>query len=1672
MPWVNKSERAEVRTDLRASSYRGNLDGISAKKLKGWIWRVGDLSPVAVNVVVDGEIADRIIASDHRRDLYRAGIGEGKHGFQWAIPERYFDGLTHTFELETVEDRWRLPGVFSERLVFGELTMNGSRGLAGWFIDDGERPGELRFFIDGILVGKSSSAEKIRRESDQEVNAFDFLIPHRWLDSREHEIWAEIVYELKSRILGPIRATLSADGDSVGGQVHGLKRNIIEGCVSRDGGSNGALEVALMVDGVEEVRTRADRAGGFAIPVAMLPVIDWLHSEVEVVCLPERTRLPYAGQHLVGDAIGIEIQETREDYVKGVVYSDFTLSGDFVLEAYDGPVRIGATRIAEASAERRLDFHLPLTLSGVKAEDVRFTLNGAQINRVTYAMAAAPPPFEESCRPRTPSSFVPVDDPVVAARLQELALGNPERRGDSDAPPITGAWRFVAPDQVEGWALDMASPSEPLSVTLYVNGKPLQSCVAREMTQPAEARISFEVPVGFTFFLPILPPTRCELEVRPDGGSSLAPHKPRVVRFDAGGSETALSGEFLTRTREAIDQHVEAQQVVEAYMLARRYAGAGVASIDARHAVLDFALRTEWHTYEDTLTAWRVERRALPLLEFLKSKCPARRRESSSISAKTTPLAELGLPESYASLLEIESFEDATSDILANIEKVLLWRALMAVRLEDPVWAEPERVLLLYMLPSADLDPIFLRYLVEAASQHVGVSLLLDQPQGHEATVRMLTAAGVSIRGSEQGDLKEEAAALGQAAEREFLIVSRAPQIYGVGALRFWPSILATHPVLLTVAEISSPLYLPLVGRAPDSQSAILQKPTAAALMRFFEGEAQSQGKVSGPGALELSAYIIKPKLSSKPPLIVLHDFESQQGLPLLPPGVVAFRIHDREVSMNGRDYGLGAFGDVMKEVQGACDQTPVAFLSCDLEYPHNYLRECLRLLRVHRKEIRLSLCPLAYEDKPISFSFVENRTPSLAFFALLPTLCIFLRDLSSLADESRCLHSIILRSDQPFLALPLLPPNGPLWRVLRKLDQSLTARQRGFIGAALAKRAEITSSLPKSVVRLVALSAQERIAAVTRAVAALSLSAPSTLTIEELERLLSLGRRDLAERVLLKTVEDPEAVRVATRETIETILNGAKLLGLQADVAARLRPYAQAIVGQSPTLLTPLFEFLAITLSEGDYTAALFSCLPLLARWQGTETTYKFLDVCRKYCSPGAFLTLLFFIDSSNQREILSKNRFASLAGDTLLVDDAAPFTLPHTGLDLDFFREAAPLERLVAHAAGIGNRAALATLSDRLLSRGAEGSNALLRALRTYTFELSAMGMTLAEIGHSLLRPAREQLMLASMFNDKPHIAEHLANVRETAVDEAVIAAATCIDDYTRLDQIYERWAEEAGVVAIRFHGDSIWSMFDNFTKAETSARVGEPTEKVSVIMTVYNPDLDLMRSAIISILRQTYANLELLLIDDVSDKVDPAQIEAFVTMDERISFQRMPQNRGPYVGRNRALEVSTGAYVAIQDGDDYSHPQRLERQVAALQASPVLQLCTSAHLRIDRNAHLQFEHTLGLLGDGTMSSMFRRSLFDRLGTFAAVRSRGDVEFRARVRSAYGSHAIAHIDCPLVFCYASPESLSNRIARNSIHFLSLFRGAIETVRRDPILPGREFDHGRPVVVPWPLAV
>lgn len=115
----------------------------------------------------------------------------------------------------------------------------------------------------------------------------------------------------------------------------------------------------------------------------------------------------------------------------------------------------------------------------------------------------------------------------------------------------------------------------------------------------------------------------------------------------------------------------------------------------------------------------------------------------------------------------------------------------------------------------------------------------------------------------------------------------------------------------------------------------------------------------------------------------------------------------------------------------------------------------------------------------------------------------------------------------------------------------------------------------------------------------------------------------------------------------------------------------------------------------------------------------------------------------------------------------------------------------------------------------------------------------------------------------------------------------------------------------------------------------------------MTVYNGER-FLAEAIDSCLKQTYDNLELIIIDDGSTDKSLDIINSFD--DDRILLLINESNKGQSYSRNRAIKESAGEYIAIMDADDVAYPCRIQKQLDFVKLNDVDICFTWADL-IDR-------------------------------------------------------------------------------------------------------------------------
>lgn len=101
----------------------------------------------------------------------------------------------------------------------------------------------------------------------------------------------------------------------------------------------------------------------------------------------------------------------------------------------------------------------------------------------------------------------------------------------------------------------------------------------------------------------------------------------------------------------------------------------------------------------------------------------------------------------------------------------------------------------------------------------------------------------------------------------------------------------------------------------------------------------------------------------------------------------------------------------------------------------------------------------------------------------------------------------------------------------------------------------------------------------------------------------------------------------------------------------------------------------------------------------------------------------------------------------------------------------------------------------------------------------------------------------------------------------------------------------------------------------------------DKISVVIPSYNRE-KLIEKSVKSVLKQTYKNIEVIVVDDGS--TDNTEEVLKKINDNRLIYIKLPENHGACYARNKGILKSTGRYIAFQDSDDVFCTDKLEKQL----------------------------------------------------------------------------------------------------------------------------------------------
>ena len=207
------------------------------------------------------------------------------------------------------------------------------------------------------------------------------------------------------------------------------------------------------------------------------------------------------------------------------------------------------------------------------------------------------------------------------------------------------------------------------------------------------------------------------------------------------------------------------------------------------------------------------------------------------------------------------------------------------------------------------------------------------------------------------------------------------------------------------------------------------------------------------------------------------------------------------------------------------------------------------------------------------------------------------------------------------------------------------------------------------------------------------------------------------------------------------------------------------------------------------------------------------------------------------------------------------------------------------------------------------------------------------------------------------------------------------------------------------------------------------------VTVVIPVYNRESTIFR-AVNSVLRQTYTNIEIIIVDDCSTDSTLNVIKD--CNDDRIRLICLSHNYGANYARNRGIEQAEGEFIAFQDSDDEWMEDKLDRQIRYMieedfQASfcPYI-LCDGENRQVMpcdyKNSIFYKSEMIERLKAGnivgTPTLVVKRNVFSQIGMFDERMDRlQDYEFVIRFVKKF---RLGYIDKPLVKAYKMEKSIS----------------------------------------------
>lgn len=192
-----------------------------------------------------------------------------------------------------------------------------------------------------------------------------------------------------------------------------------------------------------------------------------------------------------------------------------------------------------------------------------------------------------------------------------------------------------------------------------------------------------------------------------------------------------------------------------------------------------------------------------------------------------------------------------------------------------------------------------------------------------------------------------------------------------------------------------------------------------------------------------------------------------------------------------------------------------------------------------------------------------------------------------------------------------------------------------------------------------------------------------------------------------------------------------------------------------------------------------------------------------------------------------------------------------------------------------------------------------------------------------------------------------------------------------------------------------------------------------KVTAIITSYKRDIKIVERAVNSILKQTFSDIETIIVDDNNtDSTYSAELKELCE-EKKILYLTQGSNRGACSARNYGIKHATGGYVGFLDDDDEWLPEKIEKQLACFEKNPNVGLVYCRGNTVNEETH----EVIGIYNENNIRSnvtfqdlltkdyvgstsqpLVKKECFEKVGNFWEEQpARQDYEMWIRISRKY---------------------------------------------------------------------